>query len=418
MSDIFISYSRNDRARVSELANCLEARGWDVWWDPEIPVGQSYRKVISKALDETRCVVVVWSKSSIESDWVLAEAGAGKDRNILVPISIDGTKPQLDFGQIQTADFSSWTGNDTALEFRQVTKGIAGVIGTPTEDPNHTPESRPPRKTLPNQMLITGAGLLAAVAAGYVWLGQKPEPLPKSITYGEREMMLVPKGPFQMGANLKQGGQSESQPERTVYLDAFYMDKLEVSNAEFRLFQDSHPGHELIGHHKECASRPETAVCGVRWSSAKAFCAWRGKDLPTEAQWEKAARGINGRDYPWGDETPTEMSLHANFRYGGDGEAFDILAHPKGQSLYGIYNLSGNVSEWVVDWYSPIFYETAPEQNPVNQNAENSPGRGIRGGSFSDRPENLKAFTRSWERPEQPRAFVGFRCVTAADNLS
>ena len=420
MSDIFISYSRDDRVRIERLADCLQAQGWDVWWDPVIPVGQSYRKVIGKALDDARCVVVAWSRTSVDSDWVLAEAGAGKDRNILVPISIDGTKPLLDFAQIQTADFSSWTSDCTAPEFQQLLEGITHIIDKPAGDNRQALPPEAVSKPRPKRALIVGAGtiLVAAAVAVFVWFEIDPKALEKSIMYGNRTMMLVPAGPFEMGANLEEGGRPESQPRRTVYLDAFYMDKFEVSNAEFALFRKHHSEHELVAHLRECPYVSETAVCGVKWSSANAFCAWQDKVLPTEAQWEKAARGTDSRAFPWGDKTPTSTSSQANFLYDELGKTLKINANKEGQSPYEIYNLSGNVSEWVADWYSEDFYTTAPERNPVNLNSDGAPGRGMRGGSFGDRPANAKVFARSWEDPERPRDFVGFRCAISADKIN
>src|SRR5262245_45549343 len=110
MSDIFISYAREDKHHAKQLADVLRNQDWSVWWDPHIPIGQDWRKVIKKELDSTRCVVVIWSKSSVESENVQEEAGVGKERGILIPILIDQVKPPFGFKQVQTAELWDWDG--------------------------------------------------------------------------------------------------------------------------------------------------------------------------------------------------------------------------------------------------------------------------------------------------------------------
>ena len=108
MQDIFLSYSRQDRKRLSHLVTALtEQRGWSIWWDENIGTGSRFTNEIKKMLAQSRCVLVAWSKNSVESDWVRSEADQGRKRGILVPISLDGTLPPMPFDQTETTDFSS-----------------------------------------------------------------------------------------------------------------------------------------------------------------------------------------------------------------------------------------------------------------------------------------------------------------------
>jgi hypothetical protein len=130
MSDIFISYAREDRDRVKILADGLAAQGWSVWWDSEIPSGRRFSQAIEEALTTARCVVVVWSNSSICSHWVIDEASYGRDRDILVPVLIDRVIPPLGFRQIQSADLTNWNGELTSSDFQKLVIDIGIIINS------------------------------------------------------------------------------------------------------------------------------------------------------------------------------------------------------------------------------------------------------------------------------------------------
>ena len=131
MSDIFISYASEDRPKAKQLAEALEHQGWFVWWDIAIPAGKKFGEVIAEKLSQADVIVVLWSAISVKKDWVLDEAKVGKQRNILIPVSIEQVNPPLGFGQIHTANLAEWEGTSEASEFIRLVQDISEIIGQP-----------------------------------------------------------------------------------------------------------------------------------------------------------------------------------------------------------------------------------------------------------------------------------------------
>jgi formylglycine-generating enzyme required for sulfatase activity len=223
------------------------------------------------------------------------------------------------------------------------------------------------------------------------------------------DMVLVPGGEFTMGSPA---GDADEQPAHRVLVDSFFMDKYEVTVRQYGVFLQEAGGDRP----SEWKTMNKTAnqnrpVMGVDWADAVRYCKWAGKRLPTEAEWEKAARGTDGRLYPWGNDPPT--SLHANFGKTGSndhGSLAPVGTLEHGKSPYGIYDMAGNVWEWVSDWYDDAYYKNSPPQNPVG------PSMGgfkvIRGGSWASGPRNLRSADRYWDPPSfRSLYFPGFRCA-------
>src|SRR6516165_3857836 len=134
MSDIFISYAREDQPWAEMLAQMLEGRGWSTFWDRTIPIGKTWRETIGSELDSARCVIVVWSKTSIESGWVQEEADDAKRRGVLVPVLIDNIQPPIGFRSIQAAHLQNWDGKEPTQAFRRLIADIAAQIGRPPRE--------------------------------------------------------------------------------------------------------------------------------------------------------------------------------------------------------------------------------------------------------------------------------------------
>lgn len=225
-------------------------------------------------------------------------------------------------------------------------------------------------------------------------------------------MVVIPAGEFTMGS---QDGDADERPAHKVTIDSFSIDVYEVTVGEYGDFLRSGGGHlppdwnkmNQMAYHK----RP---VMGVDWADAAAYCKSVGKRLPTEAEWEKAARGTDGRLYPWGNDPPT--SLHANYgKYGtNDLEALaPVGSLEKGKSPYGVYDMAGNVWEWVSDWYDSDYYKNSQQQNPGG--LPTGGFKVIRGGAWNSSARNLRSSDRYWDPPSfRSLYFPGFRCAKKA----
>jgi formylglycine-generating enzyme required for sulfatase activity len=225
-------------------------------------------------------------------------------------------------------------------------------------------------------------------------------------------MVKVPAGAFRMGFS-EQG--KDHAPERSVTLKAFTIDKTEVTTAAYQacvacgicgepLRDGSHTGREPYYGNPAYQDYP---VVYITWNDAKAYCAGIDKRLPTEAEWEKAARGPNGAKYPWGDVPATFK--HANYLDSGKNDTTAVSEQPEGKSAYGALNLAGNVWEWVADSYAADYYAKAPAADPPGP-AE-SAAKVARGGGFLSAAEELKSYRRASHPASAALSYLGFRCA-------
>jgi len=228
------------------------------------------------------------------------------------------------------------------------------------------------------------------------------------------QVVMIPAGEFIMGSELGKGQPDES-PQRKVYLDAYAIDKYEVTVAQYAGYLRKAGGEppdfwDRINQ-KEDMNRP---VVGVDWLEADEYCRFYGKRLPTEAQWEKAARGTDGRKYPWGDEDPGPQ--FANFANGVSFSYSKSLApvgsYEAGKSPFGVYDMVGNVWEWVNDWYRKDYYQVAPAKNPAGPDIGDYVV--IRGGSWAIRPAVARSAGRMFLSPNTRSNSLGFRCAGEA----
>jgi iron(II)-dependent oxidoreductase len=230
------------------------------------------------------------------------------------------------------------------------------------------------------------------------WIFQRPE-----------GMVQIPAGWFLMGSPEGEGGWEE-HPQHKVWVDAFWIDRCEVTNAQYEKFMKA-TGHSAPAYwNDDNLNKPEQPVVGVSWDDAVAYAQWAGKRLPTEAEWEKAARGgLVGKRYPWGND-----SSHSNANYRGTGgrDRWEYTS-PVGSfppNGYGLYDMAGNVWEWVADWCDGNYYRSSPERNPKGPNTGQR--RVLRGWSWDSPPYYLRCAYRSYDRvPTYSSDDIGFRCA-------
>ena len=189
-------------------------------------------------------------------------------------------------------------------------------------------------------------------------------------------MVLVPAGEFLMGSEQ---GDDDEQPVHRVFLDSFYLDTFEVTNGRFAKFVAAIQSEPPWGFadQETPVVHAERPVRWVNWLEATGYCLWAGKRLPTEAEWEKAARGTDGRPYPWGAEPPTPVHAVFGLKEGAETVA-PIGDRDKGISPYGVHDLAGNLYEWVSDWYDDAFYATTVHDQspwPPRRHREGAAGR-------------------------------------------
>lgn len=226
-----------------------------------------------------------------------------------------------------------------------------------------------------------------------------------SVVY-TNELILIPAGTFIMGQN---DGLSANEPQHEVYLDAYYIQRTEVTRMEFNRFvlETDFMTENWAGPPSEAdALKP---VVGLRWEDAAAYCAWLGLRLPTEAEWEKAARGGDGRVYPWGNAWDGSLT---NVKESGLGAVVPVGSYPGNASPYGVLDMSGNAIEWVADYFAFDYYEYSPGTNPQGPNIIMD--HGLRGGSFDSPIEYATTYFRDSSHLVAPNLRIGFRCADSA----
>jgi formylglycine-generating enzyme required for sulfatase activity len=267
---------------------------------------------------------------------------------------------------------------------------------------------------------------MVLVPAGAFWMGSAAADIQIRVTECQRSVKPENRGKCAEWF-------ADEGPQRQVFLDAYYIDRQEVTNARFEKFvaanqyrttaeaegwgwvhlvRDGRAQREKIkGATWRTPGGPGTTapadhpVVQVSWYDADAYCKWAGKRLPTEAEWEKAARGVDGRRYPWGEEW---AATRANGDMGAKATR-PVGSYPSGASPYDIHDMTGNVFEWVADWQDPAFYQKGQDRNPAGPATGEQ--RGLRGGGWHSQPIALRAASRGSGVPDFRYNYTGFRCA-------
>lgn len=221
-------------------------------------------------------------------------------------------------------------------------------------------------------------------------------------------MVLIPAGEFAMGSDR---GQEDEQPVHRVSLKAFYLDVYEVTVSRFGEFLASQkPDAPFKWNEAGAGAHENKPVVGVNWYDARDYCRWAGKRLPTEAEWELAARGSEGRIYPWGSAHPTKGHANAGqTKWHGYDTLTNVGRYESGKTPEGVYDLAGNLWEWVADWYDPTYYQFSGRDNPKGPSA--GPLRALRGGAWNNDSKAIRSANRAGYAPDARRNDVGFRCA-------
>jgi len=359
---IFLSYSAQNRALVEPVNFALLAQGHDVFFDrDDLPAGTEYDQRIIDAVESADLFAFMLSPASIRpGSYALTELGLAQKKwanpsGRVLPVAVEPVAFDHVPAYLKAVTVLEPTGNLAAA----VVDAVHRLA---------TARQRPKR------VALIAAGLVVVAVAIAAWFFATDRQ--KTVVAGKdgAPAVLVPAATFTMG-------DGEDSPQRTVYVDAFYLDRFEVTTARFAAFLAatgavSEP--EGWDDAKSPAAR-ELPVVGVDWREADAYCRWAGKRLPTESEWERAARGIEARTYPWGNDPPgpdrARFATSASGPY--QGGLAPVGSHAAGQSSEGVQDLAGNVSEWVADWYSESF-ATGDVRNP--KGPESGEGKGIRGG--------------------------------------
>jgi formylglycine-generating enzyme required for sulfatase activity len=454
---VFLCHSSNDKPAVRELYQKLRAEPWiEPWLDEEeLYPGQDWNMEIEKAVETADAIIVCLSKGSITKEGyvqrelrtVLDFADYKPEGTLyIIPVRLEECELPRSLRKWQYADYFEGQRERAFQRLLVSLKRRADALGLIVEEIKEEPKkeisakpftklldpaslSHPPvgRVSNPTEPVVPkkrqaksltygfwGIGLLVLILVGFglnYLFKNTSAATAKSGAHGET-LVYVPKGEFTMGSD---NGDSDEKPVHTVYLDAFWIDQFEVTNKQYKACVDAGtcepPSSASSSTHPNYYGNPEFdnyPVLYVNWDKANRYCeVWAGGDLPTEAQWEKAARGTDARTYPWGEEIDCDK---ANSTGSCVGDTSPVGNYESGKSPFNAYDMAGNVWEWVNDYYQSDYYAVlgGSASNPLGPDVGQY--RVLRGGSWGDFDNSPRSVFRSRYDPAFNGYNVGFRC--------
>jgi formylglycine-generating enzyme required for sulfatase activity len=390
---MFLCHASEDKSLVEPIYLALRAQGHTVFFDrADLPPGEEYDTRIRQAIEKSHLFIFLLSPAALDAgSYTLTELGiaqktwehpAGK----LLPVVLRPTPLEQIPPYLKSVTLLEPDGN---------------VAATVADAVYRIAVAR--RRVLLKRAAKGAIASILCIGAYLFWVHRKPAP--EMTSTDGTPAVLIPAGNFVMG-------DGEESPQQEVYVDAFYLDKHETTLSRYAKFLKATGSVRAPDYWEDAnlESGGELPVVGVDWHDAAAYCRWAGKRLPTEAEWEKSARGTDGRRYPWGNEEPT--SARANFASSSEhpykGGLLLIGRHDAGKSPYGAQDLAGNAAEWVADWFAESF-ERADARNP--KGPETGKGKTIRGGGWRDPPDRVNSIRRMYASPDTRSDDIGFRCA-------
>jgi formylglycine-generating enzyme required for sulfatase activity len=411
---VFISYAREDQIYARKLANDLRARGFETWMDDRIDFGDRWWQTIVQAVRASAAFIVVMTPDAEQSEWVEKEILlAQRERKPIFPLLLRGQEFPL-LITVQYADVTS--GQMPPAPFYERLARVASAKPKVEETPPKLGGYWPPgywpalpvrpkvEETPPKPQPIAEVQVAQPTAP-------ERRPLP------EPELVLIPASEFLMGSDpwKDKDAQKDEQPQHKLYLPDYHTARTPVTNAQYAAFVQA-AGHKPPDHweaKKPPRRKEDHPVVNVSWDDAMAYCEWlaevTGKPyrLPSEAEWEKAARGTDGRKYPWGNKWDTKRcNVSQDFK----GGTTRVGACRQGASFYGLLDMAGNVWEWTLSLYRPYPYQS----DDGREDPHAGDNRVLRGGSWYGPQRYARVSSRIYYRPGSFNDHAGFRLVVAA----
>ncbi len=392
---VFLSYASEDRTTAAALNRALLEQGHDVFFDrDDLPAGEEFHVRIRRAIEDSDLFVFLASEHALAAgSYTLSEVGI-----------VERVWKRLS-GRVLPVMLATLPIERLPLALRAVTglQPVGDVVAAAADAVHALTRARRRRLAV---RFTAGAGGVLALAALAIYASREWRSLPATGRDGV-PLVHVPAGPFSMG-------DADIAPQREVHVDAFLIDRHELTVERYARFLAATGGSNAPQDWDEVDLREHGAkpIVNVDWYDADAYCRWIGRRLPTAAEWEKAARGTDGRPYPWGTQSPTVAIANvSNAAPGVYAGLAAVGSHPGGASPYGVDDMAGNASEWVADWYGES-YRRGDTRNPRGP-AEGF-RRELRGGGRFDDAVNLVLSRRFYAVPETRGPDIGFRCAQDA----
>lgn len=403
MADIFISYTREDRARVDPLVRALRNQGWSVWWDQDILPGVHWDRAIDLELINTRCIVVVWTPRSLSSDEVRTEATEGRGRRCLIQVTMDGASWPKTFGGVQAVDLTTWAGDSADAVFLRLCGGIRRIITS--QDPNPLIDSTVGRAD-PSQ-------LESRRPANAIRPPHEPEMVPLSV------------GCFVMGASeielrrFKELGKARAQwesPRHTVLITRpFAIGRFPVTFDQWGFAEAEGACRKADDCRWGKGRRP---VINISWEDVQGYLAWlqhktsKPYRLPSESEWEYACRAGSSTAFHFTDFIPCDSGnfigkeLDTTKRWRSKARTVEVDACR--ENAFGLRGMHGNVWEWVQDTWHDSYIGAPANQEPWLSGGDDD-FRVIRGGSWKTIAKHVRSATRGKAPVATCADNIGFR---------